>query len=467
MDNVGSDLIRGNIETIVLRCLHISDMYGLEICNLIKEASGGTYILKQPTLYSALTRLERRGMISSYWRDSAIGGRRHYYRMTDQGKLGFSDKKDNWQDARGVIDTLVEDKKRAQDAQVNVPSAPQKPEPAPEPTKPPSAATRTQSFAANHAATPEDYIELMPYARRDKTPEPTPELTAKRHSFFEIDEIDTSPDVTTSPTTRFTPISPYNPYQSSDEYLTLPVSLETASKRLKTKEKQAEETPPLLRPFMLNADAEPGPKTTFTQNPRNDNRFDKYLSTDDYSALVKTKADTPDSAATAHKNANTDPAGMIQIRPFTKHFGAEHCGNLLLINKLKLFASFIVTCLVLTGLVLAQAYIAPAYTDGERIAFILAYSFIGTYFLYSIARYLVGPRVRRALTIRPVKFVARVALTVGVALAALSICVLTGFTFENTAEFMVYFTVPAVVAAGAIIEVLALAALKRMKFFKY
>jgi len=111
-ERLSSDLIRGNIDTIILRCLHRGDMYGLEICNLIKEASEGTYIIKQPTLYSALNRLKQRKMVSSYWQDSKLGGRRHYYRLTDLGRESFKDKKEDWTDAKDVIDTLVDGIKR-------------------------------------------------------------------------------------------------------------------------------------------------------------------------------------------------------------------------------------------------------------------------------------------------------------------------------------------------------------------
>jgi len=77
VETVKSDLIRGNVDTIILKCLNVSEMYGLEIINYIRNASSDTYILKQPTLYSALKRLEAKKYITSYWQDSAIGGRRH------------------------------------------------------------------------------------------------------------------------------------------------------------------------------------------------------------------------------------------------------------------------------------------------------------------------------------------------------------------------------------------------------
>ena len=57
MSNIDSDLIRGNIDTIILKTMLENDMYGLDIIKEVETRSNGTYVLKQPTLYSCLKRL--------------------------------------------------------------------------------------------------------------------------------------------------------------------------------------------------------------------------------------------------------------------------------------------------------------------------------------------------------------------------------------------------------------------------
>ena len=51
--DINSDLLRGHINTIILRSHYESDKYGYEIISEIEKKSGGMYTLKQPTLYSA------------------------------------------------------------------------------------------------------------------------------------------------------------------------------------------------------------------------------------------------------------------------------------------------------------------------------------------------------------------------------------------------------------------------------
>ncbi len=70
---------------IILYQLKDGDRYGYEIIKQIEDASQGKIVIKQPTLYSVLKKLEQNKFITSYWQDSEIGGKRHYYKLTDNG----------------------------------------------------------------------------------------------------------------------------------------------------------------------------------------------------------------------------------------------------------------------------------------------------------------------------------------------------------------------------------------------
>ena len=107
MQNIGSDLIRGNIDTIILKTMLDGDKYGLDIIKEVESRSNGTYELKQPTLYSCLKRLENQELISSYWLDSDIGGRRHYYKLTEKGRDFYDKKQEEWAKSKFIIDNLL------------------------------------------------------------------------------------------------------------------------------------------------------------------------------------------------------------------------------------------------------------------------------------------------------------------------------------------------------------------------
>ncbi len=111
-NTISADLIRGHINTIILRTLNERDKYGYEIINEIEEKSHGQYTLKQPTLYSALKRLESQGYVKSYWKTDSVtlGGRRKYFTLTESGKEIAERNQAEWEYSRTVIDSLISDK---------------------------------------------------------------------------------------------------------------------------------------------------------------------------------------------------------------------------------------------------------------------------------------------------------------------------------------------------------------------
>ncbi len=86
---------RGSISQIIITALSSGDKYGYEICKEIERLSNGVLVLKQPSLYSSLRRMEEQNLISSYWQDSDIGGKRHYYSLTEKGREIYEENKDS------------------------------------------------------------------------------------------------------------------------------------------------------------------------------------------------------------------------------------------------------------------------------------------------------------------------------------------------------------------------------------
>ncbi|MDP4089779.1 MAG: PadR family transcriptional regulator [Bacillota bacterium] len=108
VDNkISSDLLRGHTDTIILKLLTSGDKYGYEISKLIYSNSDGEYELKESTMFSSLKRLESDGDVTSYWGDESQGGRRKYYRITEKGKRTYSENKENWGNAKRILDKLL------------------------------------------------------------------------------------------------------------------------------------------------------------------------------------------------------------------------------------------------------------------------------------------------------------------------------------------------------------------------
>ena len=104
---VGSDVMRGYNDFMILFLLLDEDSYGYEISRQIKQISEGKYIMKETTLYSAFTRLEKEGYIEAYYGTETNGKRRTYYRITKEGREFYREKCEEWELVKEVVGKFV------------------------------------------------------------------------------------------------------------------------------------------------------------------------------------------------------------------------------------------------------------------------------------------------------------------------------------------------------------------------
>lgn len=109
MVSISSDVIRGYNDTIILYLLLEEPSYGYEISKQIKSLSEEKYVIKETTLYSAFTRMEKNGYIESFNdEDLSNGKRRTYYRITEAGKLYYREKCAEWKLTKEVVERFIE-----------------------------------------------------------------------------------------------------------------------------------------------------------------------------------------------------------------------------------------------------------------------------------------------------------------------------------------------------------------------
>jgi PadR family transcriptional regulator, regulatory protein PadR len=79
-------LLRGTLDTVILRSLTWQPMHGFEITTWLEERSGGALEVEDGALYHALVRLERRALIAAEWGVTDNNRRARYYRLTARGR---------------------------------------------------------------------------------------------------------------------------------------------------------------------------------------------------------------------------------------------------------------------------------------------------------------------------------------------------------------------------------------------
>ena len=106
---IRADVLRGHTDAVILAQLMQRDSYGYEINKTIESLSGGAFVLKEATLYTAFRRLEDSGLIVSYWGDEAVGARRKYYKITQQGRETYRQARAEWADTVRILHALLEE----------------------------------------------------------------------------------------------------------------------------------------------------------------------------------------------------------------------------------------------------------------------------------------------------------------------------------------------------------------------
>ncbi len=105
---ISSDGIRGYNDMMILYLLLKEPSYGYQISREIKIRTEDKYVIKETTLYSAFTRLEKNGYIESFYGSETNGKRRTYYRITEAGKEYYKEKCSEWELTKEVVDQFYQ-----------------------------------------------------------------------------------------------------------------------------------------------------------------------------------------------------------------------------------------------------------------------------------------------------------------------------------------------------------------------
>ena len=98
------DLRKGSVRALVLSLLAEQPMYGYKLCKELQRRSQGYFEFKEGTLYPALHRMERDGLLRGQWQVVQDGPSRKYYHLTDRGREELARSQQEW---RAFADKLL------------------------------------------------------------------------------------------------------------------------------------------------------------------------------------------------------------------------------------------------------------------------------------------------------------------------------------------------------------------------
>ena len=101
------DILQGTLDMLVLKALEIGAMHGWGITERLEQGSRGVFKLNQGSLYPALYRLERQGLVSSSWKSTENNRRARYYALTAAGRRALAAEAEKWERQSQAVNLVL------------------------------------------------------------------------------------------------------------------------------------------------------------------------------------------------------------------------------------------------------------------------------------------------------------------------------------------------------------------------
>jgi DNA-binding PadR family transcriptional regulator len=100
------ELIKGHLDLLLLALVAPRPAHGYAIIGALREESGGAFDLPEGTVYPALHRLERGGLLESYWSE-ADGRRRRVYEISTLGREALAERRHAWRGFSSAVEAVL------------------------------------------------------------------------------------------------------------------------------------------------------------------------------------------------------------------------------------------------------------------------------------------------------------------------------------------------------------------------
>ena len=103
-----SDVVQGTLSMLILKTLALEPMHGYGIAVRLEQMSKGTFRINAGSLFVALQRLQREGLIKNEWKATENSRRAKYYTLTRQGRKRLESETREWGRQVAAITRVLE-----------------------------------------------------------------------------------------------------------------------------------------------------------------------------------------------------------------------------------------------------------------------------------------------------------------------------------------------------------------------
>ncbi|HVH60074.1 MAG TPA: PadR family transcriptional regulator [Candidatus Sulfotelmatobacter sp.] len=108
MPDKPSDLVQGTLDMLILKTLALEAMHGYGISVRIEQMSRGVFRLNAGSLFLAIERLQRDGLIKGEWKPTENNRRAKYYALTGKGRKRLDSETREWSRQTAAIARILE-----------------------------------------------------------------------------------------------------------------------------------------------------------------------------------------------------------------------------------------------------------------------------------------------------------------------------------------------------------------------
>jgi PadR family transcriptional regulator, regulatory protein PadR len=108
MPDKPSDLVQGTLDMLILKTLALELTHGYGISVRIEQMSKGVFRLNAGSLFVALQRLQRAGLIKGEWKETENSRRAKYYLLTETGRKRLNAETREWERQVSAIARILE-----------------------------------------------------------------------------------------------------------------------------------------------------------------------------------------------------------------------------------------------------------------------------------------------------------------------------------------------------------------------
>jgi PadR family transcriptional regulator PadR len=102
-----ADVLQGTLDLLILKAASLDALHGWGLSQRIRQISKGVLEVNQGSLYPALHRLVKRGLLEASWGTSENNRRARFYKLTAAGRKQLASETATWRLFSGAVDAVL------------------------------------------------------------------------------------------------------------------------------------------------------------------------------------------------------------------------------------------------------------------------------------------------------------------------------------------------------------------------